>query len=74
MGKRLNLIGFRCSKGLTQTEMAKKCGVSLSTYHAIENGTQDGKLKFWDILKEIFKLTGEEICELQQKTQSTQEF
>lgn len=72
MGKRRHLIGFRVEKGYTQTQMAQICQVSLSTYHAIENGKQDGKLKFWDTIKNKFKLTGEVICNLQEK-QQTQE-
>ena len=74
MFRRSNLIGFRHQKGLTQTQMAKLLGVGLSTYNFIEKGKQDGKLKFWDALKEYFNLTGEEICELQKKEQLTQGF
>ena len=70
MGKRRHLIAFRAEKGLTQEQMAKMCKVSLSTYHAIENGKQDGKLKFWDTIKNKFKLTGEIICNLQEKQQT----
>ena len=64
---RLNLKGFRVQHGLTQTEMAQKCGVGLSTYNAIERGKTDGKVKFWELLKEEYNLSGEAICELQRK-------
>lgn len=67
MGKRLNLIAFRVKHGLKQAEMAQICKVGLSTYCFMETGKTDGKLKAWDALKDYFKLTGEEICELQKK-------
>jgi DNA-binding XRE family transcriptional regulator len=72
MGKRLNLKAFRAKQGLTQVQMAKICKVGLSTYCFMESGKIDGKLKAWDALKDHYKLTGDEICNLQEK-QQTQE-
>lgn len=53
---RMNLKLFRTAKNLSQTEMAKKMGVSYVTYSRIELGKRDGDLKFWNRLKETFGL------------------
>ena len=53
---RMNLKLFRTAKNLSQTEMAKKMGVSYVTYSRIELGKRDGDLKFWNKLKETFAL------------------
>ena len=73
MGERTHSRALRVEHGLNQTEMAKKLNVSLSTYYAIEKGKADGKVKFWELLKDTFKLSGEDICYLQEK-KKTQEF
>ena len=69
MGKRLNLKSLRVKLGLTQSDMAKKFCVSLSTYISIENGKNDGKLSFWNLIQQDQNLTGDELCELQKKQQ-----
>lgn len=73
MGKRLNLKSLRVKLGLTQAGMAKRYGVCFATYHAIENGKNDGKLSFWNLIQQDQNLTGDELCELQKK-QQIQEF
>lgn len=72
MAKRLNLKSLRVKLGLTQTAMAKKFGVGLTTYISIENGKNDGKLSFWKAIQQDQNLTGDELCELQ-KIQQIQE-
>ena len=72
MGTRLNLKSLRVKLGLTQTGMAKKFGVCLSTYISIEHGKNDGKLSFWQAIQQDQNLTGDELCELQ-KIQQIQE-
>lgn len=69
MEKRLNLKSLRVKLGLTQAVMAKKFGVGLSTYISIENGKNDGKLFFWNLIQQDQNLTGDELCELQKKQQ-----
>lgn len=53
---RMNLKLFRTARNLSQTEMAKKMGVSYVTYSRIELGKRDGDLKSWNKLKEAFAL------------------
>lgn len=69
MEKRLNLKSLRAKLGLTQSEMAKKFGVGLSTYISIENAKNDGKMSFWNLIQQDQNLTGDELCKLQAKQQ-----
>ena len=55
MKKRHNLYMFRCSKRLSQQEIADKIGVDRMTYSKIENGKSDGSMRFWNALKEAYK-------------------
>jgi transcriptional regulator with XRE-family HTH domain len=54
---RNNLYMFRHERRLSQQEMADVIGCSRATYAAIEAGKQDGRMKFWDGLKNGFGLT-----------------
>ncbi len=35
------MVRYRAKERISQTELAKRCGVSLQTINSIENGTQD---------------------------------
>lgn len=61
---RTNLYLFRHKLRLTQQEMADKIGCSRATYSAIETGKQNGRVKFWEDLKNAFGLTDAEKGEL----------
>ena len=61
---RMNLKLFRTAHNLSQTEMAKRAGVSYVTYSHIELGKRDGSLKFWNKLQSVFGLSVEELHEL----------
>ncbi len=63
--KRKNLKLLRIKHDLTQEELAKALNISLSSYNLIENGERNGSIIFWNSLQEYFKLTGEEIWNLQ---------
>ena len=49
---------FRLSQNLTQQQMADKMGVSVTTYHLIENGARRGSQAFWCKLQKEFNLEG----------------
>lgn len=57
MCKRKNLKLFRVKKDLTQEELAKKLGVSVSHYGAVERGTYDPSYK---MMANFFKLYPQE--------------
>ena len=42
---------------LSQTEMAQKVGVSVSTYGKIEAGKVSGSVRTWERIQELFGLT-----------------
>lgn len=63
--KRKNLKLLRIKHDLTQEELAKALNISLSSYNLIENGERNGSIVFWNSLQDFFKLTGEEIWNLQ---------
>ena len=63
--KNKELIKMRIDHDLTQADMAKICGVSLSTYNMIENGKRRGSKVFWQTLQAHFNLDGEQIWKLQ---------
>ena len=64
---RKNLYMFRHGLGLNQQEMADKIGCSRATYSAIELGKQNGRVKFWEDLKQAFGITDAEKGELMKK-------
>lgn len=63
--KNKELIKLRVDHDLTQTDIAKKCGVSVATYNLIENGTRRGSKKFWQTLQKLFNLDGEQMWKIQ---------
>lgn len=63
--KNKELIKLRVDHDLTQTDMAKICGVSISTYNLIENGKRRGSKKVWQTIQAHFNLEGEQIWKLQ---------
>lgn len=44
---RVNLKVLRVKNGLTQEQMAERCGVHKDSYNKIEQGKRDGKQTFW---------------------------
>ena len=63
--KNKELIKLRVDHDLTQTDMAKICGVSVGTYNLIENGKRRGSKKVWQRIQEHFELDGERMWKLQ---------
>ena len=63
--KNKELIKLRVDHDLTQTAMAKICGVSVATYNLIENGKRRGSKKVWQTIQANFNLDGEQIWRLQ---------
>lgn len=63
--KNKELIKLRVDHELTQTDLAKICGVSVGTYNLIENGKRRGSKKVWQRIQEYFKLDGEQMWKLQ---------
>ena len=62
---RTELKILRVKNHLTQSEMAKRCGTSLSTYNLIEQGKRMGSQDFWLAVQREFNLEGEEAWKLQ---------
>lgn len=53
-----NLREVRFKNGdLSQTEMAKKIGISVATYGKIETGKVSGSVKTWERIQALFGLT-----------------
>lgn len=63
--KNKELIKLRVDYGLTQPEMAERCGVSTATYNLIENGKRRGSKKFWQTLQVEFCLEGGQVWKMQ---------
>lgn len=51
---RKNLKMLRTDNDLTQEQMAKRLGVTRTTYNNIENGKSKGSITFWLRVKEEF--------------------
>lgn len=62
---RTELKLLRVKHGLTQGEMAKQCGTSLSTYNLIEQGKRRGSQDFWLAVQKEFNLDGETVWKMQ---------
>lgn len=54
MGKRLKLLVFRKSQGLTQKEIAEKLGINATYYSRIETGNQNPSYEVMGRFKEVF--------------------
>lgn len=50
---------------LTQKEMADKIGISIGAYQLIESGKRVGSTKTWMKIQELFKLSDQEVWQLQ---------
>lgn len=59
--KREKLKHLREINGLTQSEMAEKCGCSRVTYCKTENGESDPHPRFWKKLKQGFNIPDNEM-------------
>ena len=62
--KHVSLYLLRMLHGLTQAEMAAKCGVSCRGYQNIEWGERDGTMKFWTAVQREFDIPAEEMYSL----------
>lgn len=58
---RTELRVFRVRQKMTQVQFAKKIGVGRAMYAAVENGTRDGSLAFWEKFKNTFAIPSNEI-------------
>lgn len=58
---RNELYMFRCVRRLSQREIAAKIGCSRATYSAIECGTRNGTMTFWNKLQTAFDIPDAEI-------------
>ena len=54
--ERNSLYMLRCENRLTKGEMAKKTGVSRTTYALIEKGKRGGSQVFWDAFQREFNI------------------
>ena len=63
--KNKELIKLRIDYDLTQTDIAKICGVSVSTYNMIENGKRRGSKEVWRKIQAYFNLDGEQMWKLE---------
>lgn len=61
---RHNLYMFRCENKLTKGGMAKRTGVSRTTYTNIESGKRLGTKSFWDNLQREFNIPDEKMYSL----------
>lgn len=67
MCKRKKLKVFRVNQDLTQAELAKKLGVSVSHYGAVERGTYDPSYKIMASFFKLYPQEGFEIFEKEEK-------
>lgn len=58
---RNGLYMFRHAKRLSQREIAEKIGCSRATYSAIESGSRNGSMRFWNKLRTAFDVSDAEI-------------
>lgn len=58
---RHELYLFRHNMRLSQAEMAAKIGCNRVTYAAIEKGTRNGRVTFWNDLQKAFEIPDEKI-------------
>jgi len=62
---RTELRVLRAKHNVTQQEVAKRTGVSVTTFNLIENGTRRGSHEFWVRLQREFNLNDGEVWRLQ---------
>lgn len=61
---RTGLKILRIKHQLTMQQIAKKLGVSYSTYNLIENGQRKGSTEFWERIQTQFNLSDAEMWQL----------
>lgn len=61
---RTGLKILRIKHHLTMQQLAKKLGVSYSTYNLIEKGERKGSTEFWERIQTLFNLTDAEMWQL----------
>lgn len=66
---RHNLYMLRCDHKLTTEEMAKRTGVSRTTYSHIENGRRGGSQTFWSAVQREFEIPDEDMWKLQKQNE-----
>lgn len=71
--ERRNLKILRVKHGLTQMEMSKKIGVSLSIYCKVENGKQNCSTRFLRKLQQAFNIPDSEIWEYKKTFDESEE-
>lgn len=69
---REGLYLFRCKKKLTKEKMAKKLGVSRSSYTLIENGVRFGTEAFWNAFQREFCISNSEMYDYMKKEQANE--
>lgn len=60
----LKLFTLRKAAGLSQIETAKKLGIPVNLYSAIERGESNGKTAVWERIQNLFNVPDEEMWEL----------
>ena len=55
---------LRIKHHLTMEQLAKKMGVSYTTYNLIEKGERKGSTEFWTKLQQVFNLSDAEMWQL----------
>lgn len=58
---RTELRVFRVRQKMTQAQFAEKIGVGRALYAAVENGSRNGTLAFWQKFKKTFDIPESEI-------------
>lgn len=67
---RNELYLYRHRLRLSQAEMAAKIGCNRATYAAIEKGTRNGRVTFWQDLQKAFNISDNEIGVLMRAEQN----
>lgn len=60
----LQLFTLRKAAGLSQIETAKKLGIPVNLYAAIERGESNGKTAVWAKIQSLFKVPDEDMWQL----------
>lgn len=55
---------LRINHHMTQSDVAKKIGISLSAYNLIENGKRVGSIETWEKIQKLFSLSDIEMWSL----------
>ena len=55
---------LRINHHMTQSDVSKKIGISLSAYNLIENGKRVGSIETWGKIQKLFSLSDKEMWSL----------